>query len=386
MDCSNDLIILPYEINMSWFIALLAVTLYSQRLRMVLLEANKRWNKTFPLFNIFSFLIHMKYTKSFTPADYEYFDTMTLENLLEELHHYDENKFWFDTDIINPMHAKYYIKNLYDFLDMSAIMISVYADEFVAFDPYNNITNIKESESIEGINIKTDILYPYEVAAELQKTPDILIIRLSDMTMDTCSEFKDHKFKLNYYLTNIKNITEILLHNEILEYNNNTYILDSVLLENVPKMHHTIAGMTCGNTKYVYNGWRLKKQGNDLIPCDLMEFDWDTNINEKFCLKTKQCGMEVISTSARNDNNYCYSFNKGERLLIYVKSQISTSKILDDVTLSPEYSLSKRFAPTGLLRIANKSPPSKSRSRQSKHKRTKSRIISSLQNLSPIQE
>ena len=354
MNCERDLIILPYETNMSWFIALLAVTFYSQRLRIIMLEVSKRWNTSFPLFKLYLFLLHMKYKRSFKVADYDYFKTMTLENLLEEMNNYNKDIFCFDTDIINSMHAKYYIKNLYNFFDISSLMISVYTNEVVTLDPYNNIKKLQPNDHIDTMHIKTDILYPDEVKIELQKTPDILIIRLSDMTSDNCSEFRNHQFKIHYYLTNIQNIAEIMLHNEDLIYNNVSYKLDAVLLDNLHQNLHTIAGMTCNNTRYVYNGWRLKKEGSsdDLIPCDLMEFNWDTNFDEKFYLQTKQCG---IVAATEKGNPYCYSFEKGERILLYVRTAIQKSKIINSTFFpnSSQYSLQKQFAPTGLLRIDN---------------------------------
>jgi hypothetical protein len=388
MDCKTNILTLPFEYNMSWFICLLVVTMYSQNIREVTLEASKRWNASFPLFKLFNFILHMKYQRSFTTADYEYFETMTLENLMRELHNYNNDKFWFSTDIINPMHAKYYIKNMYDFFDISSLMISVYTDEIVTLDPYNNIKKIDN-----GMKIRTDVLYPDEVDTELSKTPNILIIRLSTSSVHECSEFRNHPFKFNYYLKKTKNITEILLHDDTLEYNGGTYKLDAVLTDNIPQQNHTIAGITCGNTKYIYNGWLFRPEGEHMIPCELMNFDW-TNVNAKFGLNSKHCNIDI---PPRGKKSY-FSFGEGERILIYVKSQIDKPMFVDKLSFKPEYKVSKKFSPTGLLRLSNSlgkrsmhsATRSKSRSKtKSKSRSTsksKAKIYHKKHSLSPIPE
>ncbi len=381
MDCKKDILTLPFEYNMSWFVCILVVTMYSQRIREITLEASKRWNNTFPLFKLFSFILHMKYVSK-SAVDYEYFESMTLENLCKELQNYDENKFWFSTDVINPMHAKYYIKNLYDFFDISSIMISVYADEIVTLDPYNNVTKIdKGAHSMRGINVKTDVLFADEIQSELDKTPNILIIRLSPSNIDESTEFRGHQHKFNYYLTKTKNITEILLHDDMIVYNDQLYRLDAALVDNVQHQNHTIAGISCSNKRYIYNGWKFRQEGDNMIPCELMDFNWDTNSPHEFCLHNKKCSI-VTDSKPRISN--CFSLTQGERILIYVKSkpyrpQFNSSSLPSD----SEYSLSKRFAPTGLLRLQN-TWATKTRSTRS-HKKVKSKS-KPMQPLAPVPE
>ena len=83
MDC-NNVLVLPYELNIEWFISILVVMFYSQRNREVILEASRRWNTKFPLLKLFHFILYYKYTKV-SDDDYEYFSKMTLQNVLKEI-------------------------------------------------------------------------------------------------------------------------------------------------------------------------------------------------------------------------------------------------------------------------------------------------------------
>jgi hypothetical protein len=60
---------------------------------------------------------------------------------------------------------------------------------------------------------------------------------------------------------------------------------------------HAIAGVSCANKKYLYNGWLME---NDL-PCDLTEFDW-VNDSNSFILDQDKCGI-TYTTEYDIDNN-----------------------------------------------------------------------------------
>ena len=101
---------------------------------------------------------------------------------------------------------------------------------------------------------------------------------------------------------------------------------------------HVISGITCNNNKYVYNGWSSfsndpaivnKDTINNLLsPCSLMKFDWDVNKDEEFCLNAEKCKLDFVI----DKKDLCFSFNKGERLLIYVKIDDKQSDIKSTTT------------------------------------------------------
>jgi len=114
------------------------------------------------------------------------------------------------------------------------------------------------------------------------------------------------------------------------------YRLDSVILGNYNLVEisggHHIAGITCNNNHYVYNGWDENANiFDDSInkikiknTCPLIKFNWNIHKDIKFNLNNKLCKLDFI----KNDNNdLCFSFNKGERTFIYAKISNKNIKI-----------------------------------------------------------
>jgi len=90
--------------------------------------------------------------------------------------------------------------------------------------------------------------------------------------------------------------------------------------------YHAIAGITCNDNKYVYNGWNSSTTDGGLkntlnvkdSPCSLMKFDWDIHKNSEFCLNLEKCKLDPNIIS---DEELCFNFanNISGRLLVYVK-------------------------------------------------------------------
>lgn len=135
-----------------------------------------------------------------------------------------------------------------------------------------------------------------------------------------------HDFKLHLY----KPLKEHQLFNdslkinedyEELELNSIKYKLDSCLLSNYNKKKHSIVGINCGDKRYVYNGWLYGT-------CPLIPFDWSINNKTEFCLNTVKCELlDLLDTDyiqkkhklQEFEKDICFSFNKGDRLLVYVR-------------------------------------------------------------------
>jgi hypothetical protein len=112
-----------------------------------------------------------------------------------------------------------------------------------------------------------------------------------------------------------------------IRFRGSEYQLDSVVLENWNKIKsgHAIAGITCENNKYIYNGWTRKSMdpvmANQVItrniPCELMEYDWNVKNHSDFCLNPKEC---IPDTSVIDVKDLCFNFSKGRRILVYVRT------------------------------------------------------------------
>lgn len=115
-------------------------------------------------------------------------------------------------------------------------------------------------------------------------------------------------------------------------YNGKNYTLDSVILVNrnqdkVNKIGHTIAGITCKGKKYIYNGWTRVNMNPDMnttirIPCELMEYDWNTIKDDDFCLNRKDCIPDFLGIELKR---LCFNFSEGKRILVYVRKDATTA-------------------------------------------------------------
>ena len=146
----------------------------------------------------------------------------------------------------------------------------------------------------------------------------------------------------------------------IITFNGDKYILDSCLLANYNKNanigSHAIAGITCKDNRYVYNGWTRTtidpaKQDylfkSDSLPCELSKYDWNIHLDNGFCLNPVLCKLDIFDKSP--NKRLCFSFNKGKRTLIYVKMN-SKYKSLDENIKSSESSksnISTKKCPSG---------------------------------------
>lgn len=96
-------------------------------------------------------------------------------------------------------------------------------------------------------------------------------------------------------------------HIPVIKYNGKSYILDSCIIGaelRTPacSVAHAIAGVTCNNQRYLYNGWTAKSAdpamkgaagSNSAIrdmPCALGRYDWDQN--RSFCINTAACRFQ----------------------------------------------------------------------------------------------
>jgi hypothetical protein len=191
--------------------------------------------------------------------------------------------------------------------------------------------------------------------------PDYLIVNIIDNELDQVFHslftplYNKLFFQIIEFLSKHSLVYKLLLEtygissqgiltgeNEV-TYNDNTYILDSCILGNyndIGAVGHSIAGITCNNNRYIYNGPLISSESyysTEKVSCDLMHFDWNVKKDDNFCINPKVCKLDPIYQRPFND--LCFSFNKGSRTLIYVKNnmQIDTADLLykNESRLSP---------------------------------------------------
>ena len=97
----------------------------------------------------------------------------------------------------------------------------------------------------------------------------------------------------------------------------------------------------------MYNGWTrytadpaLKYSGLQSsmpkIPCELMKYDWNPHINNNFCINTQTCSLNK-ATKTDEKKHMCFSFYKGSRTFIYVRTNYMNNQSDKTASKTPEY-------------------------------------------------
>ena len=368
-----------------WFNSILMAILYSDGSRKLLLEKSKRWNKRILLFKTIKYILNNKYLRSDNiNNDYKYFDKIRPEYLLDKLYKYDRKKFIFNLKKHKCGYkSELYIRKLYKLLGVKVLYLDIVCDELY-YSLFNNINDIDINNNIVKFNYK---FVTEQTVKEKFDNPDVIIVT---NYINNCANIKKYPqhYKVDSKSTLYNNA--IKMANELVADNGYKYVQDSVLINNWNRGKdiggHSIAGITCKNERYVYNGWTrttldpnikninqgdtdvweevINKKGIRFyynkhldkslwklpdkakiikisdkisIPCELMKYNWDVNKNGDFCLNPKKCILDKM-----DPKDLCFSFNKGRRCIIYIKKDIGISKIdkpvkncLDGEVLNP---------------------------------------------------
>jgi hypothetical protein len=354
----NKVVTIPQFIGTCWFNAILMAILYSQNSRKLLLHDNiyEKEKNTNKLYNIINKILLNHYISQ--EKAMKYYNVLKPENIISS----------YLPDITN-MNKKFmlsqgwffyiYLPKFLTILGKTCMTLDKYKDDY-----YINLLKIFEyyKQSLDGDNVIIQLITDFEKVLKEKGNPDYLIVNLLlDNNTNNSAEIDHMIYKLDTESI-LKNDPKLLSKNmklintgkrfkgldnleNVIEYNGDTYILDSCLLTNYnnnTRGIHAICGISCKNNKYVYNGWMRTTNDPSIVdkslfkhhnmPCELMKYDWDVNNpRNKFCLNHRLCQLPMIDKTVNND--LCFSFGKGKRTLIYVKTN-KNFKSLDD-TLKP---------------------------------------------------
>jgi hypothetical protein len=109
------------------------------------------------------------------------------------------------------------------------------------------------------------------------------------------------------------------MKNKICSIDGVDYVQDSIIITNHNYMTgkgHVVAGITCANKRFIYNGWTVastdpalrKMQMNNSKPCDLFELDWLKH-QDDFCISTNKCDLPKVVDGKALD--LCFNPKKG---------------------------------------------------------------------------
>jgi hypothetical protein len=336
--------------------------LYSDGSRKLLLQKSKTWNKKIEVLNTIEYILRHKYLRTDKiHDDYAYFDKIRPEYILSELYKHNSNKFGFNPDKDGPAgySTAIYIRKIYKFLGAKVLFVDYNETEkALYYSLYNNTKRV--NTDLGGPNVLLELIHKsIQTVASKCENPDIIIVHIFDKNMN----MDESNYPLWYKLEgdNFKGILDNLNSGQDnVVYEDNVYTNDSMLIRNhnVEKRGHSIAGITCKNERYVYNGWtrttidpnitnkweKHEYKGETLyynrsinkvvlkedlpkdaiiasanvpaIPCELMKFDWNPNKDVDFCLNPSKCVLDIMDL---DKNKLCFSFNKHDRQLIFIK-------------------------------------------------------------------
>jgi hypothetical protein len=370
-----------------WFNSILMAVLYSDESRKLLLKKSHIWDKNINVLNTINYILHNKYLRTDKIfKDYEYFDKIRPEIILKELYSYNKKKFIIDPDINKFGHkSALYIRKIYKLLGVKVLYLDLdFKTKHLYYSLFNNF-------EIVSLNTGTITLYnkikSFSTIIKHFKNPDVVIINITEKLDDTHypSWYKINNNNFYYNNININFFKKFSTLNNEIKNNKDIYVQDSILLANYNSNvgGHSISGITCKGDRYVYNGWtrttidpnikvnshikdwkkmlvndeywyfhipsgqivketdsiypsnfpveEFFKKNNIEIPCELMKYDWNVIKNKDFCLNPKKCILDEM-----NINDLCFSFNKGQREVIYVKKNRDTILTTKPDKICPE--------------------------------------------------
>jgi hypothetical protein len=352
-----DLSVIPQFGGTCWFNAILMIALYSQNVRKVLMRTSKKWNKSNSFLMILKSIL-IKYYKQPEKVQ-DFFNKIRPETILfkmlkkmgekAQIEYYKivlkkdkSNLEWFN-DFIIPFFKYINVNSLDIVYSNNEYYLETYNEFYYEYDsvsqkPIAYATNLnKYNTNANFLNLRKKEVFK-EITKKIKKIPDILILRHEDLNPridkknriyhyigKKISEFKSDKYNFD--------IQGLDTYEDIIYLNGHKYKLDAISLANYDKVNigHSIAGITCNGNHYVYNGWNSTTTDPALVnkkvdvfksalsPCSLIPYDWNLRKSGDFCLNSKTCKLDFFNVFKPHSRILCFSFTKGERILVYVR-------------------------------------------------------------------
>lgn len=316
MTC-DKVITVPQFTGTCWFNAVLMALFYSQGMRILLLQRIPSWDNTNKVLAIFKDLL-----KQHTHENHEYmtvFKKFTPSRILAELHKTNPSLFEVSPSVQDGYYGGRYLYKLIRYLGIEKLAIlDAIQTQGRKFDLFYGQYNAMSIHGHKKVYTKHS---ENTVQKYFAASPDVLMI----MTKKKA----DKKFYPDYYYQQECEFLPVITFHGI------EYIADALLLSNYNlhtcHMGHEIAGVTCNNERYMYNGWLLgtKDQGikQELfqnVPCSLMKYDWLDFQNKNFCINTKDCNLKFNIKDEMSQ--LCFHFSRGSRIYTYIRKDLLQPK------------------------------------------------------------
>jgi hypothetical protein len=319
-DCNKSLTIFQTS-GTCWFNAILMAIFYSDGMRKLLIPRIKKWTTINSPKQIIKDIV-LKHHVNISDKHIKFFKKFKPEILLKELYLDNPEIFNFNPDKGEGYFAGRYFTKLLKYLDINDISLldAIKSSEGKGYNKlfYSQYNIVKDTKNpMKKIYGKPSTIK--ETNIYLSKTPEVLII----MT----KKESDIKFYPSHYYKST------LQFNEEIIYNGIKYVADSLLLANFNqqqcKKGHEIAGVTCNNKRYMYNGWTsqtadvgISGELKQKIPCSLMPHDWLDYTKSGFCINMKKCDLFFDINEKIKNKQLCFSYTKGPRIFTYIRKDL----------------------------------------------------------------
>ena len=316
----DRVITIPQYTGVCWFTSIMMSLFFSQHSRKLLLNKLDDMplnDANVELRAILWDVMQRRYKSSYEMKDYAYmfFQVITPENILQQLHKMNPKEFEFDSNSEGYFNFMY-VPRLLNFMGAKDVLMLDYSK--ATKNLYHSIVNA-------GLILTKTVENKYSITTQqgrvnpvVKPEYDVVLIYANEM-----AKAVQHVYKRKHTIA--KTFT----------HNGKTYILDSMMIGNfnntVCHRGHDICGITCEDKRYMYNGWVRHTQDASMmdkvtkrsLPCELMEYDWLTSSGD-FCINPAKCSLDGIKMSKDDlKKNLCFNVNKGERLYVYVNKNRS---------------------------------------------------------------
>ncbi len=323
----NQVITIPQYSGTCWFNAILMALFYSQGMRKVLMSKTKQWDMSPKLRKVFTDILKRRYKSAVMKQHaYLFFKVMSPEEILRILHEESPETFNF-----NPFKRIGYINVTYvpRLLNMFCVK-TLHLDAVVK----DKTLQLYLSIVYAGLKLKT-------VAHKNPKKKRLRYVRTWEEKKVNVDVGEIDVVVIKFYERAFQVVKENLFaelpladfeSGEPLIFAGKEYLHDSLLLTNFNfntcAKGHDIAGVTCENERFIYNGWTRSTIDPALkdkaianaaaLPCELMPYDWVKN-RDDFCLDPAACGLR--KAEARDKKELCFNMSKGNNTFMLVSKK-----------------------------------------------------------------
>ena len=281
------------EGSICWFVAIFTTLFFSQYTRIVMKRHARRVLNDPDRHQIAEAVLEI--TKGYESGHMSQraVNHMKPRQFLADLRKVRSNVFDKRKNNIEEAHYLPYLQAMYGFLKVPHLFLGFVDGKFV-YSAFNKDLPLEMSDWVNAVQT-----LPAAGMSVNTNNPEVLIITRDIAENATQAMWNDPR----PIIGQIRGF-DPREHVERLKYNGREYVLDSCIIGAELKtaschVAHAIAGVTCNDEKYVYNGWAARSGDPAMrgasavvrnLPCAIARYDWPKN--KSFCINSKACSFE----------------------------------------------------------------------------------------------